>query len=164
MKNLFSFLLLLAVFTFSGCKKDEEVNPDEESAKVDLGVFKITQDPATGKAVKAPITCTIWMWRTENRDYDIAASGSEIYVGRIFDKTTKTYVSAEYGAIGVVMTEKIKPGKYLVYVVINKSDLPGSQAYSYKNVEIGADQTLNFKKVFSQNVGTMQFEDWEKNQ
>ncbi|QMU30067.1 hypothetical protein [Adhaeribacter radiodurans] len=164
MKNLFSILLLLVVFSFSGCQKDDEVNPDEASAQVDLGVFKITQDPTSGKAVKAPLNCTIWMWRTENHDYDVAASGSEIYVGRIFDKTTKTYVSAEYGAIGVVMTEKIKPGKYLVYVVINKSDQLGSQAYSYTNVEVGAEKTLNIKKVFSQNVGTMQFEAWEKNQ
>ncbi|MDQ3292293.1 MAG: hypothetical protein M3Q05_13480 [Bacteroidota bacterium] len=163
MKNLLSILLLLAVFAFGGCKKDDEVNPDEENAKVDLGVFKITKD-ATGKAIKAPINCTIWMWRTENRDFDVAASGSEIYVGRAFDKTTKTHISADYGAIGVVMTEKIKPGKYLVYVVINKSDSPGSQAYSYTNVEVGAEKTLNFKKVFSENVGTMQFEAWEKNQ
>lgn len=163
MKNLLSILSLLALFTFGGCKKDDEVQP-EPTADIDLGVFKITQDPATGKSVRTPLVCTIWMWGSDNREFDIAASGSEIYVGRILDKKTQTYASAEYGAIGVQMTEQIKPGKYLVYVVINKSDQPGSQAYSYKYVEVGDDKKLSFKKVFSKDIGSMQYEEWDKNQ
>lgn len=161
MKNLLSVLFLLVLFAFSACQKDEDQNP---IAEVDLGVFKVTTDSTSGKAVKTPINCTIWMWNTDNRELDIAASGAEVYVGRALDKRTNTYVSAQYGAIGVLMTEQIKPGNYLVYVVINKSDEPGSQAYSYTQVTIGAEQKLTFTKVFSRNVGTQQFEEWEENQ
>lgn len=160
MKNLFSIILILSLFSFVSCKKDDAAEP---SAKMELGVFKITQDSATGKTSRTQAVATIWMWNTENRELDVAASGSEIYLGRIYDKTTKTYVSSEFGAIGTSMIETIKPGNYLIYVMLNKSDLPGSQAYSYTTVQVSDDQKLSFKKIFSLNVGTQQYEPWEKN-
>ena len=162
MKNLFSIILLLSLFSFVSCEK-EEVDA-EPSAQVDLGVFRVTQDPTSGKFSKTPAQSTIWMWRSDNREFDVTASGTEVYLGRLYDNKTKTYVSADYGAIGVIMTETIRPGKYFVYVMLNKSDQPGSQAYSYTQVEIGADQKFKFTKTFSSNVGNLQYEAWEKNQ
>lgn len=162
MKNLFFILLLLSIFSFVSCKKDDV--DAEPLAQVDLGVYRITEDPTTGKTARTPANSTIWLWNSDNREYDINASGTEIYLGRIYDTKTKTFVSADQGAIGTVMTETIKPGKYMVYVMLNKSDQPGSQAYSYTQVEIGADQKFKFTKTFSLTLGDQQYEEWEKNQ
>ena len=162
MKNLLSVLTLLTLLVFGGCKKDDEVKPIP-TGDIDLGVFKNTLDPATGKTTRQPIQCTIWMWKKDGRNVDLAASGSEIYVGRILDKNTNKYVSAEYGAIGLNMKEKVETGNYLVYVFINKSDQKGSQAYSYTNVEIKEDKKVSIRKTFSPDVNTLQFEDWNAN-
>ncbi len=162
MKNLLSVLTLLTLLVFGGCKKDDEVKPIP-TGDIDLGIYKNTLDPATGKTTKEAIQCTIWMWKTDNRSLDLAGSGSEAYLGRILDKNTKGYVSAEYGAIGINMREKVETGKYLVYVFINKSDQKGSQAYSYTNVEIKEDKKVSIRKTFSQDIGTQQYEEWSTN-
>ncbi|QNF33698.1 hypothetical protein HUW51_13575 [Adhaeribacter swui] len=162
MKNLLSVLTLLTLLVFGGCKKDDEVKPIP-TGDIDLGFFKISADPATGQTTNTPIQCTIWMWKTDNRNLDLTSSGSEIYLGRILDKNTNKYVSAEYGAIGINMREKVETGKYLVYVFINKSDQKGSLAYTYTNVEIKEDKKVSLRKVFSQDIGTQQYEAWNTN-
>ncbi len=161
MKNLFSILSLLSLFMFASCKK-EEVEPD--TADIDLGIYKLTQDPTSGKMSKTAVKSTIWLWSSDNRQLDTPVPSTDIYLGSLYDKQSKTLVNAEYGAIGVSMIETIKPGKYLVYVMLNKSDQPGSLAYSYKEIEVGADKKLTFTKIFSSNVGNEQYEEWDKNQ
>ena len=162
MKNLLSVFPVLFLLVFAGCKKDDEVNPIP-TGDIDLGIYKSMLDPATGKTSKQAVQCTIWMWKTDNRSLDLAGSGSEIYVGRILDKNTKGYVSAEYGAIGINMREEVETGKYLVYVFINKSDQKGSQAYSYTNIEVKKDKKITIQKTFSQDIGTQQYEEWNTN-
>ena len=162
MKNLLSVLTLLTLLVFGGCKKDDEVEPIP-TGDIDLGIFKLTPDPETGKATRKAVQSTIWMWKTDDRNLDLTASGSEIYLGRILDKNTNKFVSAEYGAIGINMREKVETGKYLLYVFINKSDQKGSQAYTYTNVEIKEDKKVSIRKVFSQDIGTQQYEDWNLN-
>ncbi len=158
MKKLL-ILPLLILLAFTGCKKDDE-GPSE--TRMALTIFKQEQS-ATGQITEVPVSAIVHVWKAEGRDFDVAASGADVNVGYLYDKTSQTSYTATAGAVGNSMREKIEPGRYFVYVVLNKSSSAGSQAYShtYFNVKEGETETL--KKTFSFDAANNQFESWAKN-
>lgn len=116
-----------------------------------------------GQFTAQPTPAIIHVWKAENREFDVPASASDIYLGFAHDKVSKTSYTADYGAVGSAMNEEIEPGKYFIYVLLNKSANTGSLAHSYTYFEIKEGQKLNLKKTFAYNVGTEQYEDWNKN-
>jgi hypothetical protein len=124
---------------------------------------KKQEKSSTQQITDKPVNAIIHVWNAENSDFDVAASGSDIYVGYAYDKTSKTYKDATYGAVGSAMLETIKPGRYFVYVVLSKTSRAGSLAYSYTYVDVKEGQVLQISKTFSHDVASGAFEAWEKN-
>jgi hypothetical protein len=158
MKKLL-ILPLLFLLAFTGCKKDGDGPADTRLA---LTIFKQEQS-STGDITEIPASAIVHVWKAEGRDFDVAASGTDINIGYAYDKTTQTSYTANHGAVGNTMREKIEPGRYFVYVVLPKSANAGSQAYSHTYFDIKEGQTKTLKKVFSYNVANNQFENWAKN-
>jgi hypothetical protein len=159
------FLLLFPLFVlflFSSCKdKDDDEQQPTPATKVILEVMKQSKS-SSGQVSLVPASAIIHMWVADNSDFDVAAS-PEIHVGSAFDKTSNSFKTMKYGAIGSRMSETIEPGRYFVYVLLPKSSGSGSLAYSYTYFEIKQGETLNLKKTFGSEVGSGQFESWEKN-
>jgi hypothetical protein len=158
------YLLLFPLVVFlllSSCKdKDKEKTPIP-ATKVILEVMKQSKS-SSGQTTLAPASSIIHVWVADNRDFDVAAS-PDIHVGSVFDKTSNSFKTIKYGAIGSRMNEAIEPGKYFVYVLLPKSSASGSLAYSYTYFEIKQGETLPLRKTFSSDIGSGQFESWEKN-
>lgn len=152
---LFFFLLL------TGCK-DTESTPTPPTNLV-LSVLKQNLS-ASGEITETPVSSTIYVWKADNKDFDVNASGTDIYIGYAYEKNSKSYINAQQGGIGLTLSEELAPGRYFVYVLLPKTNKTGSQAYSYTYLNIAEGQTLTTKKVFSHNVGTKAYEEWSKNQ
>ena len=158
MKKVLLFPLLLCLF-LTACKEED---PEPAPTTIDADIFKKVKN-ASGSISTKPASAIIHVWPAEDRDFDVEASGPDIYVGSIYDKNSGDYVTAEYGAVGNRIDEPIKPGKYFIYVVLMKSSESGSLAYSYKYFEVKEGETLELKKTFSHDVPSETFEAWEKN-
>jgi hypothetical protein len=157
-KNL---LLPLLLFVFLTACKDEEDAPEPQT-RIDLEVSKQKLD-SSGKVTVNRAPAIIHIWKAEDRDYDVEASSSDMYIGYAYDKVSGTHKTAEYGSVGSVAKEVVKPGRYFVYVLLMKSSSAGSLAYSYTTVDVKEGETLALKKVFSHDIGTEQYEEWDKN-
>jgi len=161
MKKALLLPLLLCLF-LTACKEDE-TDPGPLETLIDVDVRKEVK-AASGSVKREPATAIIHIWPAEGRDFDVEASGSDIYIGSAYDKNSGEYKAAKYGSVGSHMNEPIEPGKYFVYVVLMKSSKSGSQAYSYKYFDIKEGETLELKKTFSHDVPSETFEAWDKNQ
>jgi len=150
---LFLFLLLTA------CKDEDDPEP---VTKVVVDTKKQEKSP-DGKITTVSASAIVHIWNAENADFDVEASGSDVYIGYIYDKNTDDYVTADYGSVGAHMNEIIEPGKYFVYVLLMKSAGSSSLAYSYKYFEVKEGETATLKKVFSHNAPAGAFEEWDRN-
>ncbi|MCJ8167447.1 hypothetical protein MKJ04_21580 [Pontibacter sp. E15-1] len=112
---------------------------------------------------REPVSAIVHVWPAENQDFDVQASGSDIYLGYAYDKISGKSKTAKYGAVGSRMNEQIKPGKYFIYVVLKKSSETGSLAYSYRYFEVKEGETVTLQKTFSHDVPSETFEEWDKN-
>jgi hypothetical protein len=155
-------LLPLLFFVFLTACKDEE-DAAEPQTRINIEVSKQKLD-SSGKVTVNRAPAIIHIWNAEDKDFDVEASSSDMYIGYAYDKVSGTYKTAEYGSVGSVAKEVVKPGKYFVYVLLMKSSSTGSLAHSYTTVDVKEGETLELKKVFSHDVGTEQYEEWEKNQ
>ncbi|WP_439882369.1 hypothetical protein ACSX1A_04215 [Pontibacter sp. MBLB2868] len=146
------FLLLL-----SACKDDE---PDPETRMI--VEVKKQQQSSSGSITTEKSQAIIHVWEAENREFDVAAS-PDIYLGNIYDKTSETFKTLEYGAIGSRMSEKVEPGRYFIYILLPKSSGNGSLAYTYTYFTIKEGETLKLEKTFGFDLAEGSFEKWDKN-
>ena len=158
MKKLLILPLLILTILTSCNQVDDTVTPP---SRVVINVNK--QFIENGSTVTKPANAIIHLWKAEDRDFDVAASGEDIYVGYAYDKTSKSSFNADYGSVGFAINEDLTPGRYFVYVVLNKSSASGSQAYTHTYIDIKAGERFFYSKVFSHDVGNQQYEVWTKN-
>jgi hypothetical protein len=159
MKNHLLIPLLLLLF-LAACK-DEQEKPPTPTTKIILEVKKQSKNASGQKTIEA-VPAIIHMWPAENCEFDVGAS-PDIHFGYAFDKASNSYKTMKYGAIGSRMSEVIKPGRYFVYVLLPKSSSSGSLAYSYTYFDIKEGENLQLSKTFSVDIGSGQYESWEKN-
>ncbi|WP_162051500.1 hypothetical protein [Pontibacter pamirensis] len=155
--NKLLLLPLLFILFLSSCKKDEPVL----STTMNLEVMK-QKKSSTGEITVEPTSAIIHVWSAENREFDVNAS-PDIHFGSIYDKTTKSFQTMRYGAIGIRMREHIQPGRYFANVLLPKSSNKGSLAYSYTYFEIKKGENLDLTKIFSHDVESGVYEDWDLN-
>lgn len=159
MKKLILLPILALIFLFS-CEKDSP--KPEVPTLMNLKVMK-EKKLSSGTINTEPKTAIIHVWNAEGSEFDVAAS-PDIIFGYAYDKSSASFKTMKYGAIGSVMKEKIEPGRYFVYVLLPKSSEKSSLAYSYSYFEIKAGQTLDLLKVFNYDVSPGTFEQWDENQ
>lgn len=157
MRNVLYTLLILLFIT--ACKEEDTPSP---KTRYDIEVRKQIKDSA-GKVTAKPTLALIYMWPSEGRDFDVSASGSDVYAGAVYDKNSGTLVTAKYGAVGAVMNEEVEPGKYFVYVTLPKSSEQSSLVHSYTYFELKEGETLEVRKTFGYSLTPGQFEEWGKN-
>ncbi|MDO6389265.1 hypothetical protein Q4E40_03940 [Pontibacter sp. BT731] len=156
----FILLPILALFFLFSCEKDSP--KPELPTLMNLKVMK-EKKLSSGTITTEPKTAIIHVWNAENSEFDIDAS-PDIIFGYAYDKSSASFKTMKYGAIGSVMKEKIEPGRYFIYVLLPKSSDRSSLAYSYSYFEIKAGQTLDLFKVFSYDISSGTFEQWSENQ
>lgn len=157
-------VLLLPLFLFlslTACKDEDDPEPEPESSIV-VEVRKEVK-AASGAVTKEHVSAIIHIWPAEGRDFDVEASGSDIYIGYAYDKNSGDYETAENGSVGWRMNEPIEPGRYFIYVVLKKSTDSGSLAYSYRYFDVKEGEKVILTKNFSHNVPSETFEEWDKN-
>jgi hypothetical protein len=157
MKKILLFFVALLAFV-TACKDKEEDAPAPQT-KIDLAIKK-EKLGASGKVSVDRAAAIMHMWRTEDAEFDVEDPSADMRIGYAYDKVSGSHKASEYGAIGSVMREPVKPGRYFVYVSLMKSSGPGSLAYSYTTVDIKEGETLKLEKVFKHDVGTEQYEEW----
>lgn len=160
MKKVLLFPLFLCLFLTTACKDEDE--PEPQPTIIDVVVRKEVET-ASGSVKEEPASAIIHLWPAEDRDFDVEASGTDIYIGYAYDKNTGEYKTAKYGSVGSSMNERIEPGKYFIYVLLMKSSRSGSLAYSHTYFEIKEGETLELEKTFSHDVPSETFEEWDKN-
>ncbi len=154
----FLLLPIMILVLLAACKKEQEQEP---ATRVNIDVMRQSKS-SSGQITAHPTSAIIHIWAADNCEYDVEAS-PDISVGAAFDKTSNSYKTMKYGAIGSSMNEKVKPGRYFVYVLLPKSSSKGSLAHSYTYFEVKQGQTLSLTKTFSYDVETGEFENWEEN-
>lgn len=159
MKKRILLPILALIFLFS-CEKD---SPKPELPTLMNLKVMIEKKLSSGTIATEPKTAIIHVWNAEGSEFDIAAS-PDILFGYAYDRSSASFKTMKYGAIGSVMREKIEPGRYFVYVLLPKSSDSSSLAYSYSYFEIKAGQTLDLFKVFSHDIGSGTYEQWGDNQ
>ncbi|MCC9134859.1 lipoprotein [Pontibacter silvestris] len=152
-KLLFPLLILLIL---SACI-DEEPEP---ITKMDLVVTKENK-LSSGSITAESKMAIIHVWQADNREFDVDAS-PDIQLGYAYDKESNSFQTMNYGAVGKRMNERIKPGRYFIYVLLPKSSAEGSLAYSYTYFDIKEGETASLSKTFSYDVASGAFEAWEK--
>ncbi|MCX2741736.1 hypothetical protein [Pontibacter anaerobius] len=160
MKNLL-FLIMLPVIMLFSCKEDDP-EPAEKRGQIILDIKKQTKD-SSGKIGVKPQYATVYVWNAENRNFDVDASGTDVYLGYALDNTSNSFKTSDYGAVGYRMDEKIEPGKYFIFVMLPKSSSRGSLANSYTYFEVKAGEALEMEKIFSHDIESEQTEAWDKN-
>ncbi|MFT2011547.1 hypothetical protein ACMA1I_22945 [Pontibacter sp. 13R65] len=154
-KILFLFFIVL----MSACKRDNEPAPEPVSRFI-LSVSKETMS-STGEITAEPIKAIIHVWKAENSNFDVNASPN-LFVGEVYDKTSGTFRSIEYGAIGTKMNEMLQPGRYFVYVLLPKSTGSSDLAYSYTYIDIKEGKNLSLTKTFKYTTGAGMYDAWVK--
>ena len=162
MKKYLLFPLFLCLF-LTACK-DEESDPEPEPlpSAVDADVKKQVK-AASGAISAKPASAIIHIWPADNSDFDVEASGSDVYIGYAYDKVSGEYKTAKYGSVGTRMNEPVEPGKYFIYVLLMKSSGSGSLAYSHTYFEVKEGEKMKLSKTFSYDVPSETFEEWDKN-
>ncbi|GAA4434215.1 hypothetical protein GCM10023188_24880 [Pontibacter saemangeumensis] len=146
----------------TGCKDEDEPEPEPLPSAVDADIKKQVKY-SSGAIETKPASAIIHIWSAEDADFDVEASGTDIYVGSAYDKNSGEFKTAIYGSVGSRMKEPVEPGKYFIYVLLKKSSSSGSLAYSHTYFEIKEGENLQLKKTFSHDVPSGAYEEWDKN-
>lgn len=156
-------LLLFSVFMLTSCSRgsgNDDVEPVVDPVYgSNLGIlhFQSFKEEATGNEYFTP--SVFYLWKTENRDLDPTKDTAKLISGKIFDKKSNTYVSADFASYKeAYFTEKIPAGKYFVYT--NLGDQIPRYAWSTTTIEIKYKQDLNLQKIWTTDTKALMNNPW----
>lgn len=154
-------MVMLTIWLFSCSKDSEQQNANETQSGFILDVKK-NEKLSTGEIVEK--NTEIWaihVWKANKADFEIRST-SEAVNGYAYDKITSKSIKSDIFSVISPLEKKVEPGRYFVFVTLGYNVGNGRLAYSYTNFEVIKGDIAFVKKVFTTQVGSRDYEEWNK--